>query len=238
MRRFCSRGGEKRRRLGSTRLHPPHLVLRISESNWLQQGENAHNTEFLFIDHLIHIQSHSNIHDTICINVDEIHHWKAHSPNILKENYEILPYMLDNTPDNELKMVKPPMNGDAGKIRALGNPSGSRPIKRTSKTDREAFRQRHDSYIRKTLPALSRRHPVRHKTRRANPQVFAVHETYRPSSGTRATYSNRAASGLTAGVIESGVIYETHSQLKPRSRIGAFWFCSLIPTAIPFNGDQ
>ena len=173
---------------------------------------------------LFHIVFHGNIHDTVCINVDEFHHENAFAKTLRQENYEILPKSLDKTCQNVLKSFQPANFAVKRSVILSENRNESRDRSKTNDLRPEVIRNQHVNNLRKALPALPRRHPVCNQARGANPQVSAVHQTDRSSSGTRAIDSNGATSRLTTGVIESGVIYETHSQLKPRSRIGAFWF--------------
>ncbi len=172
---------------------------------------------------LFHIVFHGNIHDTTCINVDEFHHESAFAKTLRQEIYEILPKPLDKTCQNVLKSFQP-ANFAAERAAMLnGARSESRDRSKTDKFRPEVTQNQHVNNLRKALPTLPRRHPVCNQARGTNSQVSAVHETDRSSSGTRAIDANGATSSLTTGAIQSGVIHETHSQLKPRSRIGAFW---------------
>lgn len=172
---------------------------------------------------LLHIVFHGNIHDTLCIKVDEFHHESASSKNSRQENYEILPKTLDKRRRDVLKSFQPAYFAVNRAAVATTRLSESRDRSKTNDLRPEVIRNQHVNNLRKALPALPRRHPVRNQARGTNSQVSAVHQTDRSSSGTRAIDANGATSSLTTGAIQSGVIHETHSQLKPRSRIGAFW---------------
>ncbi len=171
---------------------------------------------------LIHIVTHDNISDTLHINADEFHHLTGEIPLIGKEFYEILPKTLDKHGRNELKSLKLVNFAVAAEKTTDHRHNETKHATNNPKRKRKAFRNQHVNNLRKAMPALPRRHPVRNQARGTDTQVYAVYETHRSQSGTRATHSNGATSRLTTGVIESRVIYETHSQLKPRSRIGAF----------------
>jgi len=172
---------------------------------------------------LFHIVFHGNIHDTICINVDEFHHENTFAKTLRQEIYEILPKSLDKTCQNVLKSFQPANFAVERAAMLNGARSESRDRSKTDKFRPEVTQNQHVNNLRKALPALPRRHPVCNQARGTNSQVSAVHQTDRSSSGTRVIDANGATSSLTTGAIQSGVIHETHSQLKPRSRIGAFW---------------
>ena len=179
---------------------------------------------------LLHIVFHGNIHDTLCINVDEFHHENTSEKTLRQENYEILPKSLDKTCQNVLKSFQP-ANFAVERTAMLNRArSESRDRSKTDNLRPEVTQNQHVNNLRKALPALPRRHPVCNQARGTNSQVSAVHQTDRSSSGTRAIDANGATSSLTTGAIQSGVIHETHSQMKPRSRIGVFWLRPKQPT--------
>ena len=184
---------------------------------------------------LLHIVFHGNIHDTLCIKVDEFHHKSASSKNSRQENYEILPKTLDKRRRDVLKSFQPAYFAVNRAAVASTRLSESRDRSKTNDLRPEVIRNQHVNNLRKALPALPRRHPVCNQARGSNSQVSAVHQTDRSSSGTRAIDANGATSSLTTGGNQSGVIHETHSQLKPRSRIGAFWFRPINSPISPEN---
>ena len=213
-----------RPRLGWTRLHPWIVVLRISVSHWLQRGGKTDNCIIMTRYPLFRLGFHSNIHDTLCINIDEFHHEETSMTILRQEIYEILPKSLDKTCRYVLKSFQSANFAVERAAMPSTRRSEARDRSKTNNLRPEVNRNQHVYNLRKALPALPRRHPVCDQARGTDPQVFAVHQTDRSSSGTRAIDANGATGGLTTGAIESGVIHETHSQLKPRSRIGYFWF--------------
>ncbi len=94
-------------RLGSTRLHPGIVALRISVSHWLQRGGKTDNYGIMTRYPLFHIVFHGNIDDTLCIKVDEFHHCGIKKMTLRRKNYEILLKLLDKTCCDVLKSFQP-----------------------------------------------------------------------------------------------------------------------------------
>ena len=144
-----------------------------------------------------------------------------------KKNYEIFQKTLDKRPRHDIKLFHSAKS--TARVPRPGywrntEPNGKRNIADSNERKRETTSKQHDVHLRKTLPALPRRHPVRHQTRGTDPKVSAVHAKHRPSSGSRTAHAKtRATSSLTTGAIASGEYNQNNSQLKPRSRTGVFW---------------
>ena len=157
----------------------------------------------------------------------EFHQSHRASMTDSKKNYEIFQKTLDKRPRHDIKLFHSAKS--AAWVTRPGHerstePNGKRNIADARNPKRETASKQHDVHLRKTLPTLPRRHPVRHQTRRTDPKVSAVHAKHRPSSGSRTALAKiRATSSLTTGAIASGEYNQNNSQLKPRSRIGAFW---------------
>lgn len=179
---------------------------------------------------LLHSDYHGNILDTLHVNDYEIRHHQGLISKAEKKNYEILPKTLDKHHRDAIKQLK------LGKFAAHDTETTAHGRQETKdgtqhpKRIRKASTKQNVSNLRKAMPALPRRHTVRHQARRPDTQVSAMYKADRQASGTRTTHQSRATSRLTTGVVENGAIYETQSQLKPRSRIGAFWLKSSKPT--------
>ncbi len=143
-----------------------------------------------------------------------------------KENYDFRQKTLDISARHDIKLFHSANSTTRGKTPRCGKetePIGKRNNANIKDPPRETDSNRHDDHLRKTLSTLPRRHHVRQQTRRPEPQMSAVHKKHRSASGSRiALAKGRATGSLTTGAISDGEKHESNSQLKPRSRIGAF----------------